>query len=298
LRGVSIASVDADDQAGDVVVAAGFVGCLDEAGAELIERGGVGAGDGGVEKALDSFVGELSGEAVGAEQEEVARLDFGFEDIGGHAVLGAEGAGDDVAQRRARGLGAGHAAEANLFLNEGVILGAELDASFAKKIATAVADVEYPNARLSIGISGQACQNSDQGSAHAAEPQVALRAGVNGLVGGDDGIFSNLRNAAGGAVAGVAVAGMAVEGLVADGVAGFARGFSAFADQAENFIDGQRAGDFSSGCAAHAITDKIDAVFDGVAEGVLVGCALAASVGNCGGCITRDGSGHKESPSP
>jgi hypothetical protein len=72
--------VNADEEAGDVVVAAGFVGCLDKAVAVLFE-GKAGRG-GGVEEGFDFGVGQLGGEAVGAEEKEVAGLGVDFNDVG------------------------------------------------------------------------------------------------------------------------------------------------------------------------------------------------------------------------
>jgi len=271
-------------------VAAGFVGCLDQACAELFERRGCCGGSG--EEALDLFVRELAGEAVGAEEEEVAGFDFGFDEVGGDVSLGADGAGDDVAQGGAGGFGAGHAAEADLFFDEGVVLGAELDAAVAQAVAAAVADVEDPYAVLGFRlIRRQRGEQADQGGAHAAEAEVALGAGVDGFVGGDDGFFGD-----GGEGQRVVAVAVAIENVfVFYGMVGVLFGNS-FRDQAEDFVDRERAGDFAGCGAAHAVTDDIDSMLDGVAKGIFIGGALAAAIGKGGGGIAHDSGSHEVLP--
>ena len=78
---------------------------------------------------------------------------------------------------------------------------------------------------------------------------------------------------------------------------GIKTGIQAFCDQAEDFFNGQGAGDFAGCGSAHAVADQVDAVFDGVAEGVFVGGALAATIGKCSCGKTRDSGSHKTSPS-
>ena len=76
-----------------------LLAACDQMCAELFE------GEIGWRAAIRCGIGEFAGEAVGAEEEEVAGLGFELEDVGGDAGLGSEGAGDDVAQRGAEGFG-------------------------------------------------------------------------------------------------------------------------------------------------------------------------------------------------
>src|SRR5579859_4439504 len=250
-------------------MAAGFVGCLDQAVAELFEGDclGIHGAYGGVEDGFDLFVTQLAGEAVGAEEEEVAGLNFGLNEVGGDADLGAEGAGDHVAQWGAGGFGAGHAAEADLLLYQGVVLSAELDVVVAQAIAAAVADVEYPDAAVFFGHAGE---QGYQRGAHAGQARVALGAGVDGVVGGDYRFFGDAgQGVMRGAAVFFAVACRVNRSAVSDSVRySFC---DAFGDQLEDFVDGERAGDFAGGGAAHSVADDVDAVFDGVAEGVFIG---------------------------
>ncbi len=105
----------ADQQAGDVVVAAGLVGCGDQPRAQLVE-GNIDAQDG-----LDERIGELAGEAVGAEQKQVAGFGFKLEDVGSDAALRAQSARDDVAQRGTQRFSLAHLAHPDLLLDQGMI---------------------------------------------------------------------------------------------------------------------------------------------------------------------------------
>ena len=108
-----------DEEYGDVVAAALFVGGVDESLAGGFERGrgSVGENEG------DLGVGELAGEAVGGEQVEVAGLGRVGGDLGFDRGLRADGASDDVADGRVGGLGAVEQAGADLLLDEGVVAG-------------------------------------------------------------------------------------------------------------------------------------------------------------------------------
>ena len=86
--------VDADQEAGDVVVAAGIHGCLDKLGA--LDR----ESETGAQKRLDLFVGKLAGQAVGTKQEKIAGLSLPLKHVRGHAILSSEGAGDHVLEGR------------------------------------------------------------------------------------------------------------------------------------------------------------------------------------------------------
>lgn len=276
-------------------MSAGFVGGVDEVGAEGIEGRGL------AEDGFDSGVGEFAGESVGAEEVEVAGLGQDGEGVWGDAALGADGAGDDVAQGGACGLGAGHASEADLLLDEGVVLGAEFKGELAEAVASAVADVDDPELLL-VGDDG------DEGGSHSAEAEAALGAGVDGSIGGFDGLCDESGEGAGDGVVPVARAGFAAQvGFAAQ--AGFEdrvvplRGVVRVGSQAvwrivpvgeeaEDFLDGEGAGDLAGSGSAHAVADDINAVLDGVAEGVFVGGALSTPVGDgcCG--VAKDGGRH------
>ena len=82
--------VDFDDDAGGVVVAAGFV-C---GGGEMLA--GLFGGLGGEEERVHLGVGECLAVAVGGEQEAVAELDLDDGDGGHDHVRGADGLGQDA----------------------------------------------------------------------------------------------------------------------------------------------------------------------------------------------------------
>src|SRR5271170_7603788 len=65
----------ADQQAGDVVLAAGLVGRAHQPGAELIE------GQIEAQQGFEKRIGELAGETVRAEKEEIAGLRLKLEDV-------------------------------------------------------------------------------------------------------------------------------------------------------------------------------------------------------------------------
>ncbi len=255
-------------------MATGFVGLLNEGGAGFVE--GFGAGAGAAEDGLDLVVGELAGEAVGAEEVEVAGLDGGFDEVCGDAGLRTEGAGDDVAKGAACGFGAGHTAESDLLFDEGVVLSAEFELAAAEAVTAAVADVDDPEAGVVIDIG----KDADEGGAHAAEAGVALSAGVDGIVRGLDGLFGD---------------GGECGGWVAWDAQGEAF-CDALGDQAENLIDGERAGDFTGSGTAHAVAYDVDAMFDGVSESIFIGRTLAATIGNSGGGMAQNGGGQRSLP--
>ena len=232
----------ADEQAGDVVAAAGLVGGFDEAegcGIEFrgLRRDGEGAGD--------FVLADFAGEAVGAEEEEVAGLDGQLQNLFGDGGLGADGAGDDAAERRVLGLLGGDGAEADLLVDEGVVVGLAAELARAEEIAAAVAGVgDEGGAGLE--------KERDEGGAHTAEAGVALGAFVDGAVGRADGL-----------------------------VEGFARRkvFGVRGEVSHDGVDGEAAGNFAAGRAAHAVTDDEDAAIRTEAEGVFVVVAEAAVAG-------------------
>ena len=84
-------------QDGDVVAAACVVGLVDKGLAESLQAGRAGSA-GALQDCGDIFVGKLAGEAIGGEQVEIARLRGEVADLGFDLRLGADGAGNDVAQ--------------------------------------------------------------------------------------------------------------------------------------------------------------------------------------------------------
>src|ERR1700728_4856380 len=233
--------VGANEEAGNVVVAAGLVGGGDKARAELL-KGKIEA-----QQRLEVRIGELARQAVGAKQEEVSRLSFQLEDIGRDGVLRAQSAGNDVAQRGAQGFHTVHAAHADLLFDQRVVDGDLLEARVAKAVTAAVADVEDPCVAL-------VDEQSHQGSAHAAEVLASLGAGEDGLIGSVDGQL----------------------GIIGQRIFRGAAG-----EQPHHFVDGKRTGDLAGCGAAHAIANNIHSVFDGKPECVFVGGAFAAAVRNC-----------------
>src|ERR1035441_4010492 len=132
----------------------------------------------------------------------------------------------------------------------------------AKAVTSAVASVEAANAALL----------DDQGyhrGAHAAEFGVGLRTGVDGFVGGEDGLVDHFLERHVGSAAG---------------------------EQAHEFIDSEGTGYLPGRRAAHAVADEIDAVLSGVAECIFVGEAFAAPVGYRRSRIVDDSRGQLETP--
>ena len=130
---------------------------------------------------LDERIGELAGEAVGAEQKQVAGFGFELEDVGSDAALRAQSARDDVAQRGAQRFQPAHLAHPDLFLDQRVIesdlLQVGVGVRIAQAVAAAVAHVDHPRVAL-------VDQKRHQRGAHAIELWAALRARENGLIGG------------------------------------------------------------------------------------------------------------------
>ncbi len=219
---------DADELDADVVVAAGGVGCGDERGGGLVERGV------GVDGALNDGVGDVAVEAVGAEQEDVAGHDVDGDGVGGDEELVAEGAGEEMAVCADGGLGFGEDAEADLLIDHGVVAGELAGGAVAEEVAAGVACVGDDG-----GVEAQGA--GDDGGGHAGA------AGDDGAAG--VGIFVE------GAGAGVA--------LVVDGLVGVLHEFGqegdvhdAFGDLAEaghHGLDGDARGDFAALLAAYAV---------------------------------------------
>lgn len=187
---------NAEEEDGDVVVAAMGVGGVDEGVAGRFEPGFV------VEDGGDLQVGDVAGEAVGGEQVEVAGSHGMPGDVGLDRGLRAEGAGDDVADGRGGSLGAAECAGTNLFFDQRMVLGEEVQRTFAQEVAAAVAHMGQPEDGILRGlqprldgfarnrgiVAFEVEQGSDQGCAHAVEAWRFAGVAEDGVVGGADGL--------------------------------------------------------------------------------------------------------------
>jgi hypothetical protein len=214
------------------------VGCGDKGlagGAEYeFSRGG---GDGGEERG-EVIVGELACEAVGCEKVEVAGKRGMSLDLGIDVRMGADGAGDEVAKRRAGCLFGGYLASAELVFDDGVVGGEKRKPAAAEAITAAVAYVGEPEfARLGgIGLFIQrGVEESDEGGAHPGELRVLACVLEDGLVRGVDC----------GGEGGLRVLGWGLRGGVDE--------------MLEKGVGGKTAGYFSAGGSAHAVADDKDA---------------------------------------
>jgi hypothetical protein len=138
-----------EEEDGDVVAAAVFVGCVDQSARGGFEGGGIQPKRCG-EDARDCWIGEFAGEAVGGEQVEVAGLNLVCRDLRLDGRRGADGARDDVPHRRAQRVMPAEQPGADLLFDERVVAselaqGGRLAAGFcAEEIGAAVAGVREP----------------------------------------------------------------------------------------------------------------------------------------------------------
>src|ERR1039458_1145521 len=135
-----------------------------------------------------------------------------------------------------------------------MVLSTELYLAIAQPIASAISDIQNPDARFMFR---NASKQPHQRSAHAAESQITLGARVNGLIGGDHGLFRNV---------GQQVQQTVVLANLADPLR----------HQAQNLVDSQGTGNLSGSSSAHAVANDIDSVLYGISKSVFIGCALAA----------------------
>ena len=217
----------------------------------------------------NDFVVEFAGEAVGAEEIEVARERAVALDIGFETQVRADSAGNVVTHGRASGLLDGDLSGAELFFDEGVV-GRELrKRAAAETIAAAVADVgeKEVGRRDEAGLGGarggaaifdrgRYVEEGDQGGAHAGEIGGVKRLLMDDVVGFENGgVKASLRLDAG-----------------RDGGA----------KAVEEGDGGQMAGDLSCGGPAHAVADHEGTDLGRDSRSVLVVAAVAAGVGEEG----------------
>ena len=259
---------DGEEQDGDVVAAALVVGGLDESSAGGIELG-PGGGMGGEfapEDGGEGRVVELAGEAVGAEEVDVAGLRAVAVDVSLETRVRADGAGDEVAHGRGGGLVGGDLAGFHLLLDEGVVMRKLLEVALAQAVAAAVADV----GKEEIGRGGEAgaagvgesvgrwrdVEESDEGGAHAGLPRDRRGVLMDDGVGGEDG---------------------GLEAGLGPGVAG-----DRIAEVREEGGGGEVAGDFAGGGSAHSVAHDKGAEIGGYDAGVFVMAAGATDIGQHG----------------
>ena len=166
----------ADEEAGDVVVATRLVGGCDQSRAQLIERRA------SQQERFDK--GSDSSRVRPSEQSRKRSPGSASNSktSGVTTFLRTQGAGDDVAQRRALRFRLAHAPQADLFLNQRVVDGDLLKVRVTEAVAAAVTDVEQPRAAFLD-------EKGHKGGSHAAQLLAALGAGEDGLIGGGDGLF-------------------------------------------------------------------------------------------------------------
>ena len=219
-----VSGTKAGEEEADIVGAAAFKGGLEE--------GFSGFGEASVgEEFVDAVFGDDAMEAVGAEEEDVARGEGDFGDVG----FGGGDAADDLVEAVAKGaLGEGvgfEAASAVLEHGDGVVVGEGHEFALAQEVGAAVADMG--DVEVVAGQCGE-----EEGGAHAV-------AGVafGFLADQDAGVFDALsEHAANGeaAATGVVLAGFADLFFQGDG-AGF------------DFGDGHLSGEVAFSCAASAV---------------------------------------------
>ena len=101
----------------------------------------------GAQAVADVGVGEHAGQAVRAEEVEVARPHLHLAHVHQHVALAAEGAGDHVLERMGARLLLGEEARHHLLVDPGVVLGELVEAAVAQAVGPAVADVRHRGAR-------------------------------------------------------------------------------------------------------------------------------------------------------
>jgi len=222
-----------------VVVAAGSLGGVDKARALLVESTCFSQQGG------DAVIGKFSGQAVGTEQKDVILLEVESGNIGRDGVLCADGAGNDITQRRVLGLVLSELSEAHLLVDERMVVRLAHQLAFAKEVASAVADVSDQSAVSAYG-------KGDQSRSHAAQGSVVLGTRVNALVGVGDRLFQDLAS-----------------------VFLRARGTEAL----DEGVDGDSARDFAGSGSAHAIAQSEDSVFDTISKSIFVRGSNLSDIG-------------------
>lgn len=262
---------DGEQKDGDIVAAAVSVGGADEAGAGMVELGlgGRASGELTTENVGEGGVVELAGEAIGAEEIEVAGLGAVAVGIGLETAVGADGAGDEVAHGRDGGLVCGDVAGLELLLDEGVVTRELLEGAGAETVAAAIADIcekeigrgdEAGRGRAGDGAAvfegRRDIEEADEGGAHAGVVRRLHGERVDDGVGGEDGgLKTGLRL----------------------GV-GRRRG----AKVLEKGGGGETAGDLAGGGSAHAVAHHKGADLRRDGAGILVVAAGATDIGQHG----------------
>src|SRR6202051_586705 len=215
----------------------------------------------------DLLVVDLVGEAVGGEQVDVVRLRAMALDVGLDGGLGTDGARDEIAHRRARGLRGGNLAGAKLLFDQRVVVGELFEPAAAAAVAAAVAYVAQPQSRwigaAGVGVIGGCAalnifsvddggmQQCDQRGAHAGEFDGLTRLLIDGMIGSLDG---------------------GVESSFGFCFLGGARWRCKVREEG---VGGQSAGDLSGGGSAHPITDDERTGLRCSSAGVLIAMADA-----------------------
>lgn len=125
---------DLGDDGGDVVASTASIGAGDQTGDDLFTAS---LGEDGDDLIFDQVVGE----AIGAEQELIAGFEFKPKDIGGDALAVSDGLEEGVAKGDVCGIFEADETFAELFLDEGLIVGELFDFFVADAIDAAITDV-------------------------------------------------------------------------------------------------------------------------------------------------------------
>ena len=245
-------------------------GAAERGGQRQARRAG-GAG----EDARDLGVVELAGEAVGGEQVEVAGLGGVDGDVRLDRGLRADGAGDDVADRRGGGLDAAEHAGADLLLDQGVVLGEECEGAARGRDSSGCR--RHGRSRAVGVAAARPPQRRDQGGAHAVQAVRLLRVPVDGLVGSADGSMET----GVGMVGGIRPRAWGAVGWLWARSRGRAVRIG-MGEAVKEGLAGQMAGDLAGGGAAHAVADDEGSMLGQGGAGVLVGVADAAGMGEHG----------------
>ncbi len=207
------AVADAEHDRGDVVVAARRVGRDHELARDLLQARPA------LHDALHLVLADHAGEAVGAEQDDVALLRVDAPGVDVDVVVGAERARDDAALRVPRGLVRRQGAAPHELADERVVVRELLQRAVAQQVGPRVADVAEGDAPV-------VDERGGHRRAHAGGVRVVARAVVDAAVGLADGAGQRLLRVPAGPRLG-----------------------------ARQHLDGERRGDLARVRAAHAVRD-------------------------------------------
>lgn len=232
----------ADENCGNVVVAACVVGGFDKLAAAFID------GFGSRQNARHGFFGDLTRKSVGAEEKNVPGFERKLRDFRLYRLLSADGAGDYVSERRAVRVLLRHVTKAHLFVDERMIVGLTGEPACTEEITAAVAYVTDERVMVLNRYRNEGC-------AHTLKTRILSGLRVDQTVGVSDGFLESYS---------------AVIGCVYS------------AQTFDESVDGEPACDFAGGCSAHAVADGENAGFETVTVRVFIRGSYSAGVSERG----------------